>query len=749
MPATTFSLNQKIITLDARPDRLDLRDRMFTPRVQSLPATWPAQNDIVSQFSDYLGRGLVLNQGNEGACTGFGLAAVVNYLLWRNDRASPKTSPRQLYHLAKLYDEWPGEDYTGSSCRGALKGWHKHGVCAEELWPYTVKADGSVPAFEAPDPRWAADAVTRPLGVYYRVEKDDITAMMAALHEANAIYVSANVHQGWALMQPQSKKKPVVQFQDMSQLPVIQWPSKAEGGHAFALIGYTHQGFIVQNSWSTDWGFAGFAILTFEDWLANGTDAWTVALGVPIEHGAISRNARPSRSRADVQSAFRSALSSTSAKREGFSLFTASNRDADRKGPALLTVDQAYGLTIVMENNGSIGPRLTDVENVSAGVRRIVYESPRAWYDKLPAADKPSVLRIAVFTHGGLNSEQDSINRICAMAPYFLENGIYPLFITWRTGVLETLIDIVHDTMPGLFPEAGGFSDVLKVIKDKALESLDRTVELATKKLGGDQWSQMKQNADAAAVAGLTPRGLVEMADWLKKLIGDMGQKNVELHLIGHSAGSLINGRLIQLLWARGLPVETSTLLAPACTLDFANQTFRKVIETGGLKRKDFHIHMMSDNREQSDNVVGVYHKSLLYLVSRAYEELHRMPLLGMAKSLDKDFQNFADPALAEWNIAARNMTEQWNSFYWGKDGKPAKDIPSGFAATGNGLADEFANTLHIFNDQKMNYGAGTKADTSHGGFDNDVNVITTALLTILRQVPGTKLKQPVVNLNY
>ena len=743
MPATQFSLDQKIITLDARPDRLDLRDRIFTPRVQSLPPSWPADKDIASELSGYLDKNMVLYQGSEGACTGFGLAAVVNFLLWRRDRASTKTSPRQLYHLAKLYDEWPGEDYVGSSCRGALKGWHKHGVCAQELWPYTVKPDGSVPAFEAPAENWATDAMTRPLGVYYRVEKDDVTAMMAALYEAGALYVCANVHQGWALMRPKGKKQPAVEFQSMSQLPVIKWPAASEGGHAFALIGYTHQGFIVQNSWSTDWGFSGFAILTFEDWLANGTDAWTVALGVPIERGALSQNARPSGSHNGAQSPFRSALSSSSAKREGFSLFTASTSEPDRKGPPLLTKDQAYGLTIVMENNGSIGPRLTDVENVRAGVKRIVYEAPRAWYDKLPATNKPPVLRIAVIAHGGLNSEQDSINRICAMAPYFLENGIYPLFVTWRTGVLETLADIVQDTLPGLFPEAGSISDALKAIKDKAVEGFDRTLELATKKPGGDQWSQMKQNAEAAAVTGFTPRGLVEMAENLKNLIADMGKKNVELHLLGHSAGSLINGHLIQLLWARGLPTETSTLMAPACTLDFANQTYRKVIEAGGLKRKDFHIHLMSDSREQDDNVIGVYHKSLLYLVSRAYEELQRMPLLGLAKSLDKQYQDFSNPDLAEWNIAAKNMTEQWNQFYFGKT------IPAGFAATGRGLPEAFAQTLHIFNDPKMNYGAGTKKDTSHGGFDNDVNVITAALLTILRREPGAKLDQPVVNLNY
>ena len=38
--------------------------------------------------------------------------------------------------MARRYDEWPGEDYTGSSARGAMKGWHKHGVCAEAEWRY-------------------------------------------------------------------------------------------------------------------------------------------------------------------------------------------------------------------------------------------------------------------------------------------------------------------------------------------------------------------------------------------------------------------------------------------------------------------------------------------------------------------------------------------------------------------------------------------------------------------------------------
>src|SRR6185295_11417147 len=68
---------------DARPDRIDYRDREYLPRLVSLPNRFPSIDFIQRFFPDYAGNKLVLNQGQEGACTGFGLAALVNYLLWK------------------------------------------------------------------------------------------------------------------------------------------------------------------------------------------------------------------------------------------------------------------------------------------------------------------------------------------------------------------------------------------------------------------------------------------------------------------------------------------------------------------------------------------------------------------------------------------------------------------------------------------------------------------------------------------
>lgn len=261
-------------TLDARPDRLDLRDREFTPNVVSLPQQWPDDAAIRRLLPRYCKTGLVLNQGNEGACTGFGLACVVNYLHWRValDEGNTRTrhqpvSPRMLFHLARFYDEWPGEDYDGSSCRGALKAWHKHGVCTENMWPYRDKA-GHV-RFVKPHDQWAEDALQRRLGVYYRVNRGSVVDLQAAIREIGAIYVSADVHDGWGIA---VRNKAITGH---ASLPVVKPMRKADslGGHAFALVGFNRIGFVVQNSWGLVWGNCGFGVMPYEEWVKYGTDA--------------------------------------------------------------------------------------------------------------------------------------------------------------------------------------------------------------------------------------------------------------------------------------------------------------------------------------------------------------------------------------------------------------------------------------------------------------------------------------------
>ncbi len=194
----------------------------------------------------YAAGGHLLDQGSEGACTGFGLAAVVNYLLFVRDVPGPegearRVSPAMLYQLARMYDEWPGEDYEGSSCRGALKGWQRHGVCRESLWPYVLDAKGrrlhATPLEDPtqpddPERNRDVDALACTLGVYYRVDMRSVVDMQAAIRQNGAIYVAATVHEGWAV----PTRKTLRGHADLVRIKAVPrpegdgWPCLCAGG---------------------------------------------------------------------------------------------------------------------------------------------------------------------------------------------------------------------------------------------------------------------------------------------------------------------------------------------------------------------------------------------------------------------------------------------------------------------------------------------------------------------------------------
>jgi hypothetical protein len=688
--------------LDARPDRLDLRDFPYRPPLRNLPPEYPDSTTLKRSFPKYASDRMVLDQGQEGACTGFGLAAVVNYLRWSRVRAAKgggrkappaKVSPRMLYHLARFYDEWPGEDYDGSSCRGALKGWHRHGVCEDRLWPYRNRAGDVV--FIEPSAAWDTNATQCPIGVYYRIDKSSVVDMQAAICEVGAIYCSGNVHDGWFASR----------FPQRAGIACIEVPKGGEntGGHAFALVGYNRYGFVVQNSWGPKWGTKGFAILPYEDWIARGTDAWAMVLGAPIEH-AESPHYHETQT-----------LSARAAAGDG-AIALGGPTAADV--PAAVTPwdrDNAYRHAIVMGNNGALVNRNIARQALSS-FEHIVVETPLEWCGAGPS-------KLLLYAHGGLNAEEESVKRIQVMAPYFQANGVYPIFLTWRTGVMESLKGIFEDIQAGVEP-TGAFRDVWRVVKDTVGEARDRAVEVACQTTGVKAiWAQMKQNAKAARecrqpIAGANGK-VAQQDPTLVLLAGALGSlkqqlPRLEVHLVGHSAGSILLGHLFDAVRERSLTIDSCTLYAPACTVQFALDHYEPAMSNGVLRKQDFHVELLSDAREMADTV-GPYGRSLLYLVSRALEDQHKTPILGMA--------NAWDPAKrSEWSddpVIQRGV-KAWQTF-WGSVRAPRETTE---AQVSNGI---------------------TRIPSAHGAFDNDVDVVTRTL----ERIAGRPLKYKVEQLVY
>src|SRR5262249_6175519 len=172
------------------PDGIAFRNRLYIPSLKIIPA---------EVFAPKIGIP-VLNQRETNACTGFALASVIYHLQLAAKRkpANYEVSPFMLYSMARRYDEFPGSPGadTGSSLRGAMKGWYKHGACAARLWP-TIDMPKPISEDENAAKDWWLDAVRRPLGAYYRVDARSVTDMQVAINEIGVLYASAVAHGGW------------------------------------------------------------------------------------------------------------------------------------------------------------------------------------------------------------------------------------------------------------------------------------------------------------------------------------------------------------------------------------------------------------------------------------------------------------------------------------------------------------------------------------------------------------------------
>jgi hypothetical protein len=135
--------------------------------------------------------------------------------------------------------------------------------------------------------------------------------------------------------------------------------------------------------------------------------------------------------------------------------------------------------------------------------------------------------------------------------------------------------------------------------------------------------------------------------------------------------------------------------MAPACTTEFFNKYFAPYMGTkkGKVRVEKLFIYNLSKTREKDDVVsfelfgaeVKVYFKSLLYLVSNAFEEEPEQPLAGM--------QTFEDRLSGEPIVAHAGIDKITQS-------------------------------------------------ESHGGFDNDAATMNTILERILGTAPQSPFKQ-------
>lgn len=570
-------------SLNALPDSIDIRDWIYQPSLLPVPPVLVNCARVPE----------ILDQGQEGACTGFALAAVANFLL-HNQGQDRRVSPRMLYEMARRYDEWPGEWYEGSSARGAMKGWLRHGVARRTLWKDSQHGTKHMTQDVV------RDAMKCPGGAYYRVNHRQVRDMHAALAEVGILYATLMVHDGW--MEPGPRTVPVAYVngtrKSTLKLPVITRQGRADGGHAVAIVGYTEQGFIIQNSWGPGWGAGGFALLPYEDYMLHATDVWVAQLGVPV---SVDVWAEEEKKNATIS--------------EG----------ASRALPAL-TLDSLRPYVIDVGNNGELsnnGDYWTTPEDLERLVTQDIPQATADWKKR----------RVMLYLHGGLNREKSAAKRIAAMRGPCLANEIYPLHVMWETGFMESLTGYFGDWFTNADKLSG--RSLLDSVGEGRDWMIERSLAFPLRKI----WGEMKENARLASEHRDKLGAMQLLASYIRQAgkTGGKGARPWELHVVAHSAGSIFFAHMLRHILELELPLRSVQFLAPAVELEvFRDKVFKPA--TQGQCPLPI-MYLLSDAAELGDTVGGqlVYGKSLLYLVSNACEKKRGTPILGMNCFLAQD----------------------------------------------------------------------------------------------------------------
>ena len=584
------TVDGKTIKTNALPDPFDELDLQYRPRLKRLP-----------DFMDQRAGQAVLDQVGE-SCTGHAVAALINTVLAEPPpeelpkhgaprKPTTNVSPYMLYAMARKYDEFPGQADVGSSLRGAFKGWYHHGVCSEERWPATAKRRN------LDDPAFIRECMKTPLGAYYRVSARRIDDMQSAITELGAIAASAAIHEGW--------RKPAARQRHGKPTWVIE-PSKVEmGGHAFLIAGYNDDGFLVQNSWGTSWGNNGYATLRYDDWLDNGYDAWVGRPGVPQLGGGKGRRQMVS---------------------GGRTLVAASGPDLVRLKSYV--IDLTAGGMLSSQGKVTSSPAQIDAMAVAMEAQH------DAWIT--PASPER---RVVLYAHGGLVGEAGGIAIADRMIDWWKENHIYPIHIVWESDPITTIFKNVDHQREGL--PAGGLLDGAWEALDTALEGAGRSIR--------PLWERMKTNAKMASDPLLNnqPRALQPGVTLFIEKLADywLRHPELEIHLVGHSAGSVVLAAAVKRLFAYNVPVDSLQLMGGAIRADdFVRDVVPRLATApggDGMVRR-FAAYDLHDGPELDDVCPGppapaVYHKSLLYFVARSLEQLpfnFEVPMVGLEKSL-------------------------------------------------------------------------------------------------------------------
>lgn len=156
------------------------------------------------------------DQGSTSMCVGYGWAHWIEDGPVGHPGKAPIMRPQAIYAAAQKVDEWPGEDYDGTSVRAGAK---------------VVKSGGYISSYH-----WATT----------------LAEVVAILLNTGPVVVGTNWYE--SMFEP-------------DEAGLLDVSGGVAGGHCYVLDGVNtrHELIRLKNSWGRNWGHLGFAYIGFDD----------------------------------------------------------------------------------------------------------------------------------------------------------------------------------------------------------------------------------------------------------------------------------------------------------------------------------------------------------------------------------------------------------------------------------------------------------------------------------------------------
>lgn len=220
------------------------------------PALLPKQVNLIP----YVGE--IENQLDTGSCVANASVSALELLMKKANKNVDLSRLFVYWNVREPYPELRGQD-KGSYLRDGFKSINHYGVCDESNWEFTKENLNTKPSQNIYE-----KAKSNKVLEYRRIFHRDVNSVKDALSKGYPVIISTALGQKFMdLSGP---------WKNQRYGPVNSWSNKLVGYHALTIVGYDDSlnAFVVENSWSDQWGDSGLGKYPYLNLIRDGIDVW-------------------------------------------------------------------------------------------------------------------------------------------------------------------------------------------------------------------------------------------------------------------------------------------------------------------------------------------------------------------------------------------------------------------------------------------------------------------------------------------